>query len=75
VSYLVAIAAERYLDELLHEERNRHNYAMFTHYTIGQRAEGGTICWELYWGNPDFTIKGIGNRTKIYRCTSAPSAL
>jgi hypothetical protein len=73
VSYLVAIAAERYLEELLKDKESRHNYVEFTHYAIGQRVEGGIICWELYWGDPGPTLKPTGN-SKIYRRISSLQA-
>jgi hypothetical protein len=69
VSYLVAIAVERYLDELFEDGDNGHNYALFTHYAVGQRTEGGIVCWELYWGDPVDTPKTI-NPTRINRRTS-----
>jgi hypothetical protein len=52
VSYLVAIATERYLNELVRDSEYRHNYSKLPHYAIGQRTERGFICWELYWGDP-----------------------
>jgi hypothetical protein len=70
VSYLVAIAAELYMDDLLNERGGMHNYAAFAHYAVGQRAEGGIICWELYWGDPD-DIPAIAGTTRIHRRTSA----
>jgi hypothetical protein len=71
VSYLVAIAVERYLDELLKEGESRHNYTIFTHYAVGQRTEAGIICWELYWGDPVDTPKAV-TQTRIHRRTSTP---
>jgi hypothetical protein len=68
VSYLVAIATERYLKELLEDKENEHNYAEFPHYAIGQRVENGIICWELYWGDPGPSPKSSGT-TKIHRST------
>jgi hypothetical protein len=69
VSYLVAIATERYLEELQNDGDNRHNYAEFIHYAIGQRLEGGIICWELYWGDPGPSPRGCGT-SKIHRRTA-----
>jgi hypothetical protein len=60
VSYMVAIAVERYLEDLLEDGGNRHNYAELTHYAIGQRIEGGIICWELYWGDPGTSPEFLG---------------
>jgi hypothetical protein len=71
VSYMVAIAVERYLDELMREGDERHNYAGFTHYAVGLRLEGGIICWELYWGDPPNTPHA-SITTQIQRRTSAP---
>jgi hypothetical protein len=65
------MAVERYLDELVREEGDRHNYALFTHYTIGQRVENGIICWELYWGDPPGIPKS-SHPTQIRRRTSVP---
>jgi hypothetical protein len=70
VSYLVAIATDRYLEELLHDGGSGHNYAEFIHYAIGQRLEGDIICWELYWGDPGPLPKGGGN-SKIHRRTAS----
>jgi hypothetical protein len=72
VSYLVAMAVERYLDELL-DGKKRHNYFRFTHYTIGQRIENDILCWEFYWGDPADTPKALKG-TKIHRRTSTPPA-
>ncbi|TAL35263.1 MAG: hypothetical protein EPN93_10715 [Spirochaetes bacterium] len=66
VSSLVAIATERYLEELLQDGTIRHNYVEFPHYAIGKRIENGILCWELYWGDPDDTPKG-----RIQRRTSS----
>jgi hypothetical protein len=48
-----------------------HNYVKFTHYAVGQRREGGIICWELYWGDPG-DIPKAANPTRIQRRTGAP---
>ncbi|TAL30364.1 MAG: hypothetical protein EPN93_19800 [Spirochaetes bacterium] len=64
VSYLVAIATDRYMEEMLQGKKSRHNYVNFSHYAIGRRIENGIICWELYWGDPGDTPKG-----KIHRRT------
>jgi hypothetical protein len=71
VSYLVAIAVERYLEEMLNEGQSRHNYTEFTHYAIGQRIDDGIICWEFYWGDPAGIPEGR-TWTQIHRRTSAP---
>jgi hypothetical protein len=70
VSYLVAIATERYLEDLLEDSDCRHNYVEFPHYTVGQRIENGIICWELYWGDPGPTSKSAGT-AKIHRRTAS----
>ncbi|TAL35700.1 MAG: hypothetical protein EPN93_09580 [Spirochaetes bacterium] len=70
VSFLITIATERYLDDLLNEAEEEHNNTAYTHYTIGQRVENGILCWEMYWGDPTPTLKGGGN-TKIHRRTAS----
>jgi hypothetical protein len=59
VSYLMAIAAERYLEELLKAKGKKHNYAEFPDYAVGQRISDGIICWEFYWGDPDPSTKSF----------------
>jgi hypothetical protein len=71
VSYLVAIAVEQYLDELLRKGTKIHNYVRFNHYAIGQRNDGGIICWELYWGEPPDPPKAAG-AARIHRRTGFP---
>jgi hypothetical protein len=70
VSHLVAIATARYLEELLGDGENKHNYIKFPHYAVGQRIENGIICWELYWGDPGPAPKPFGI-TKIHRRTAS----
>ncbi len=66
VSYLVALAVDWYLDELLQDEGDRHNYVELKAYAIGIRIENGIICWELYWGDPP-----EDTRTTIHRRTAS----
>jgi len=69
VSFLVAMATEMYLEELLQGDK-RHNNTQFVHYAIGQRIENGIICWEMYWGNPKDTPK-VSASSKIHRRTAS----
>jgi hypothetical protein len=69
VSYLVAIATERYLEELLEDGEGRYNNTEFPHYAVGQRVENGIICWEYYWGDPA-PIPQPPATTKILRRTA-----
>jgi hypothetical protein len=51
VSFLVAIAAEKYLDELLNENRGYVNKNIwFRNYVIHREVNDGLICWQIYWG-------------------------
>jgi hypothetical protein len=53
VSCLVAIAAEKYLDEILAASGKKvHNKVRFSNYVIRRIFAGGLICWQLYWGYP-----------------------
>ncbi|TAL29756.1 MAG: hypothetical protein EPN93_20675 [Spirochaetes bacterium] len=66
VSYFVAIATERYLDELLADGGKSHNYVPIDHYALGKRVQNGVCVWETYWGDPGNPGKMSGN-TKIHR--------
>lgn len=66
VSYLVAIATKRYLEELLREKDYILNYAVFPDYGICQRSVKDIKCWEMYWGDFPDDPKGEPPR-RIYR--------
>lgn len=66
VSYLVALAADRYLRELMQDGGDGHNYVELKDYAVGKRIDNGLICWELYWGDP---LMGDA-RTTIHRRTT-----
>jgi len=70
VSYFVRIAAERYLDELLADGGKSHNYVKLCRYTLGQRVQKGSLCWETWW---EYTgkIHKPGTNTRIHRRTNA----
>jgi hypothetical protein len=70
LSCLVAIAAKRYLEELLRNQEVMYNYTEFPYYAISQRVVEGIICWELHWGNPGNVSKGIPP-PRIYRRASS----
>jgi hypothetical protein len=70
VSYLVAIATKRYLDELLRDSASVHNYGKFPDYAIGRRRVAGIMCWEMYWGDTKNLPKGAPP-PKIYRRASS----
>ncbi|MBP7583904.1 MAG: hypothetical protein KBA61_07710 [Spirochaetes bacterium] len=52
VSYFIAIATERYLDQLLLDGEIMHKNVKLDQYAIGQSIVNGIICWEYYWGDP-----------------------
>lgn len=53
ISLLVAIAVERYLDEVAPiEPIKRHNYARFYNYLIQLDSVDGVMLWRIYWGFP-----------------------
>jgi len=52
VSYFIAKATERYLNEILMEGGSVHNYVELDHYAIGKSIVNDIICWEFYWGPP-----------------------
>jgi hypothetical protein len=56
VSFLVAIAVEKYLDDMLDDyDRHRHNYPRFCNYAMCKEIMNGSIFWIIYW----VTHKGI----------------
>jgi hypothetical protein len=56
VSFLVAIAVEKYLDDMLEENRKGiYDYTGFSGYQILKELSCGILCWRHYWGNPGKT--------------------
>ena len=51
VSYILAYAVMRYLNELLKKNKNTDNYC-FNNYVFMKKIEGGIICWQIHWGLP-----------------------
>jgi hypothetical protein len=61
VSYLVAIAVEKYLDQLIGDktEKGRDNYACFRNYVLYQEVVDGILSWRIYWGFPLEELKTL----------------
>jgi hypothetical protein len=59
VSYLVAIAVEKYLDQLVDDAGGTgiHNYVYYRNYVIYREVVDGVISWRLYWGYPSEELK------------------
>ncbi|TAL37489.1 MAG: hypothetical protein EPN93_05735 [Spirochaetes bacterium] len=70
LSYLVAIATRRYLDELLRERDAMCNYSQFPQYAIGRRTIKHVTCWEFYWGNTE-NLPKRASPARILRRTTA----
>jgi hypothetical protein len=51
VSYILAYAVLRYLDELLDRNINTDNYS-YKNYVFIMKTVDGTILWQIYWGIP-----------------------
>lgn len=51
VSFILAYAVLRYLDELLKNNNDTDNY-YYKNYFIIKKTFDGTICWQIYWGIP-----------------------
>jgi hypothetical protein len=55
VSFILAFAMMRYLDNIVHEllcgNINTDNYR-YNSYILMKRIIDGVICWQLYWGIP-----------------------
>jgi hypothetical protein len=69
VSFLVAIAAEEYLDEPIGQgEIKRYNYISFPGYSLARKAFDGIECWLRYWGpyTPPETVAAL---TELIRTT------
>jgi hypothetical protein len=60
VSLLVAIAVEKYLDEMIrNKKRTVYNNIMFENYLLSRTAVDGIISWQIHWGTPKSAINGI----------------
>ena len=68
VSLCIAIAVERYIDELTQKIKiGVDNYTRFSNYVLRHKVIEGVYCWYLYWGFPEKYLKRINikkNRTK-----------
>jgi hypothetical protein len=51
VSFLIAYAIIKYLDEVCNNPDNQDNY-QFIHYAIVPKIVDTAICWKIYWGFP-----------------------
>lgn len=55
VSYILAYAVRRYLDEILSElvngNKNTDNY-IYKNYIFIKKIINGITCWQMYWGIP-----------------------
>ncbi len=55
VSFILAYAARRYLDEILNEllngSKNTDNY-YYKNYIFIRKTMNKVICWQIYWGLP-----------------------
>jgi len=51
VSFIIAYAVLRYLDELIDGNIRIDNY-QFKNYVFIKKTCNGTICWKIYWGIP-----------------------
>jgi hypothetical protein len=70
VAFLVAIAAEKYLEEPIGQvEKKRYNYISFPGYSLARNVFDGIECWLRYWGpyNPPETFAAP---TELLRTTS-----
>ena len=56
VSHLVAIAADKYLNDIM---ANVDNYALFSNYVLRREIIDGIICWHLYWGYPEKHLNSL----------------
>jgi hypothetical protein len=69
VSYLVAIAAQEYMCELLGKnDKSIFNYIGFRNCALSTRQVEGIICWQYYWGKPPPAEKSIP-RERLIRHT------
>ncbi len=55
VSFILAFAVNRYLDEIKYElldvNQNTDNY-LYRNYVLIKKTIDGVICWQIYWGIP-----------------------
>jgi hypothetical protein len=51
VSYIIAYAVLRYLEELLKTGKGTDNY-FYTSYIFIKKTYDRAICWQIYWGIP-----------------------
>jgi hypothetical protein len=51
ISYILAFAVLRYLDEILKIKKNTDNY-FYLNYIFIKTTVDGIICWKTYWGIP-----------------------
>ena len=51
VSYILAFAVLRYLDEILHGNKSTNKY-FFCNYIFIRKIIDNIVCWEIYWGIP-----------------------
>lgn len=60
ISYLVAIAVEKYLDEIIKKfVKVAYNYARHSNYVLYREVVEGVICWQCYWGLPMERLKTL----------------
>ena len=60
VSLLIALAAERYYEELLDIRENFvDKYPKFSDYVLHCELIDDVICWHLYWGYPEKHLKNL----------------
>jgi len=60
VSFLLAIAVNKYLDEILGRNKKKiYNYVHFNNYLLYREVIDGIICWKSYWGFPSEQIKAL----------------
>ncbi len=52
VSYLIAYAVEKYLDEVINDLIKIVDNNRYKNYTIIGRVVDGIVCWTYYWGIP-----------------------
>ena len=55
VSFILAYAVIRYLDEIVNELRGRNKNAdnyLYNSYILVKETVGGIVCWKIYWGIP-----------------------
>ena len=51
VSYIIAYAVMRYLDELIKRGKIIDNY-WYKNYILIVKTVDEIVCWQIYWGNP-----------------------